>query len=399
MDADGNELQQLTQKGGNYHDWSPDGKYIVFNQNNFAEFGDENGRLWVMDADGKNKSQLTFSNKLGQSIVNLINKVKKITYLRSVLIMCLVLISYEKNPFENGNGVEPPSPVYPEIDQSPAWSPDGSVIVYHHNGTTTVNPSGSYHVEPDSVGLWFISPAGDNKRMFLKGANWLPAWSPDGECIAFVNGAKIYNIKVNGDSLTQLTFEGRNFYPAWSTDRVWIAYDSDADSPNGMKFIWKMRVDGSEKRRIAYEPEMGEIRMPHWALDGKKIVHIRYLVGTFSSEIFVMDSSGTSPLRITFNNATDYYPKYSSDGLKIVFSSQEKTGGPPQVWVMDSDGGNLRQLTQKGGTSPAWSPDGSLIVYTRYNSAEFSDENGHLWIMDSNGENKRQLTHFKDNSL
>ena len=62
---------------------------------------------------------------------------------------------------------------------------------------------------------------------------------------------------------------------------------------------------------------------------------------------------------------------------------------------MDADGSNLKQLTQKGGTSPAWSPDGSQIVYTRYNFAEFSEESGHLWIMDSNGENKRQLTFRK----
>ena len=38
-------------------------------------------------------------------------------------------------------------------------------------------------------------------------------WSPDGEWIVFDEGSQIYKIKVNGDSLAQLTFQGRNFFP------------------------------------------------------------------------------------------------------------------------------------------------------------------------------------------
>ncbi len=311
----------------------------------------------------------------------------KAILLAASIFLLMALPFCGKNPVDddNGNG-KTPMPVYPDIDQYPTWSPDGNVIVYYHTGITSVGEYGLCHVERDSVGLWFISPSGDNKRQFLKGENFLPDWSPDGKWIAFVNGAQIYKIKTNGDSLTQLTSEGRNFFPAFSPDGHWITYDSNADSPNGMKFIWKMKVDGSDTRRIAYEPAMGEIRMPHWSVDGEKIVHVRYLVDTFSSEVFVMDTSGTNPLRLTFNNASDYYPKYSPDGSKIVFVSNA------QIWVMDSSGNNLLQLTLKGGNYPAWSPDGNYIVFTRNNFAEFGDENGHLWIMDSNGENIRQLT-------
>ena len=305
-------------------------------------------------------------------------------YLRSVLILCLVLISCEKNPFDNGNGVEPPSPVYPEIDQSPAWSPDGSVIAYYHNGTTKVHPWGAYDVNPDSVGLYFISPTGENRRMFLKGENRLPAWSPDGQWIAFVNNAQVYKITVNGDSLTQLTFEGRNFYPAWSPDGKWIAYDRTT-VPRG---IWIMDDNGENKKKVAGG------RFPDWLPNDKHIIYVG-----FHGDIYLVDVNDTSNVeRLTSLNQVNIYatencyPKYSPDGSKIAFSSQEKIGGPPQIWVMNSDGGNLQQLTQKGGTSPAWSPDVSLSFYTRCNFAEFSNENGHLWVMDSNGENKRQLT-------
>ena len=62
MDSDGYNLLQLTQRGGNYPAWSPDGNYIVYTRNS-GEFSDENGRLWIMDSNGENKRQLTFRNK------------------------------------------------------------------------------------------------------------------------------------------------------------------------------------------------------------------------------------------------------------------------------------------------------------------------------------------------
>jgi len=297
-------------------------------------------------------------------------------------ILGLLLLACYCEDKDIGYGVAPPSPDYPEIDQSPSWSPDGSTIVYYHNGTVKVDPCGSYEVNLDSVGLYFISPTGDNRRMFLKGENRLPAWSPDGKWIAFVNQAQIYKITVNGDSLTQLTFKGRNYFPAWSPDGKWIAYDSNVDNPGGGYSIWIMDSDGNNKRMLAPG------RMADWSPDGKYLIFVG-----FHCEIYRVSVEDTSKVeKLTFLNQDDIYatenkrPVYSPDGKKIAFESN------CQIWVMDADGGNLKQLTQEGGTSPAWSPDGKYIVYTRYNYAEFSDENGHLWIMDSDGKNKRQLT-------
>ena len=329
-------------------------------------------------------------NKLGSLIANVIKKVMEKPYLIYVLILCFFVISCNISPDENdnGNGVKPPTPVYPDIDQYPAWSPDGNVIVYYHTGVTSVEASGLSHVNRDSVGLGFISPTGDNKRQFLKGNNRTPAWSPDGNWIAFVNGAQIYKIKTNGDSLTQLTFEGHNFYPTWSPDGQWVACARSVCEGDRTCGIWIINSNGEQNRFIA---EYG--MYPTWNPFKNEILYIRRVVTekgeVLGDSLWVFDVERNENMPLIFLtgvNDDNRYPKYSSDGLSIVFASNA------QIWVMDSDGTNLLQLTQKGGNYPAWSPDGNYIVYTYNNYTELDDENGRLWIMDSDGDNKRQLT-------
>jgi len=92
------------------------------------------------------------------------------------------------------------------------------------------------------------------------------------------------------------------------------------------------------------------------------------------------------------NDRDNRYPIWSTDGLKIAFSSQAM-GKAPQIWVMDADGSNPQQLTTKGGITPAWSPCEEKIVYSQYDWRVYNPrENGTLWIMNADGTSKCQLT-------
>jgi len=302
----------------------------------------------------------------------------------------------------------PPIDIVPEPSyNSPVWHPSGKFIGFNHTPLQSITYPygkgclGEQHFRRDSTGFWLINPDGTNMHRIFPYTLQTPAWSPDGNWIAFVAGAQIYKMKFTGSTfdtttLVQLTTEGRNFFPAWSPDGQWIVFDSNSDSPNGMNFIWKMKANGLAKKRIAYNPSEGEIRMPNWSPNSQNIVHIRYLIDVFSSEIFVMDSNGTNPIRLTFNNTTDNYPIYSPNGVKIAFTSQSN-GGQPQIWIMNSDASNKSQLTVTGvdasfGRPFSWRPDGQYIVYTDYRSDDWTYDNGTLWMLNPVTGGKKQLT-------
>ena len=257
------------------------------------------------------------------------------------------------------------------IDYEPAWSPDGQWIAF-------------YHGEPANSGIYIISPDGDSIIKWHEGIPETPAWSHDSKWLAFSEGGQIWKKKIDGDSLTQLTFEGRNFFPSWSPNGKWIAFDGWIPDVMKVYGIFKIDTKGKMKILFGYSANEGAVRMPYWVNDST-LVHIRYSQQFYSCEIFSMDSTGENESRLTFNDAAEYYPKYSN--IKIAFTSLSENEPEIGIWTMNADGSSLKRLTDTQAYGCDWSPDGKSIVYTDARS-----ENGRLWIMNSDGGNKKQLT-------
>jgi TolB protein len=103
-----------------------------------------------------------------------------------------------------------------------------------------------------------------------------------------------------------------------------------------------------------------------------------------------------SPAVLTSNDAFEVpdHPQWSWDEKKIVFDAfPEGRLGRAQVFVMDRNGGGVRQLTseskgQNGAREASWSPDNSQIVY--YSDSEaFSWD---IWLMNADGSGQQNLT-------
>ena len=92
------------------------------------------------------------------------------------------------------------------------------------------------------------------------------------------------------------------------------------------------------------------------------------LIAFSSGRVFTMNPDGTA--RTQIGDFTGRDPTWSPDGSRLAFVREDSTG-LDQIWVMDSDGRNVRQLTTLESNSidnpkhgPKWSPDGQWIAFT-----------------------------------
>ena len=129
------------------------------------------------------------------------------------------------------------------------------------------------------------------------------------------------------------------------------------------------------------------------------IVFTRHVRGTGRSDIFGVDADGSDLRQITRDGMSGD-AAYSPDGRRIVFSSG-RAHGPhaPELYVMDADGRRIRRLTVSEqaartfwqNTQPVWSPDGTAIAFVR-TEVRRGVETTDLWRVPVSGGRPTRLT-------
>ena len=252
MDADGGNRENLSNHPVDDEDpdWSPDGTKIAFiSDRNHSEY-----QIYVMDADGTNQIKLT------------------------------------DGPLEK---------------RDPDWSPDGGKIAF-----TVRAGLGVSRIE-------VMDADGDN-RVALENDASAPKWSPDGGKIAFVSWRddrnEIYVIGSDGQGLERLTHDFLGGYSlSFSPDGRRIASDPVHEE---FSHIYVMDADGINPMRLSHK--QAKHWDPTWSPDGRAIAYVSSEEGFFSDRIHLMTADGKHIKQLSnIREGIDYQPDFSPVGLAV----------------------------------------------------------------------------------
>lgn len=151
-------------------------------------------------------------------------------------------------------------------DAYPAYSPDGSTIVFVRQRLETDPEAGfTFPVEGQLWSYDLTSHVSTQLTFDATLKDQLPDWSPDGSRIAFGADDDVFVMDANGSNLVNLTHSpAAEFGAAWSPRGRWIAFTgAGGDVPNGQRYVQVIRPDGTDRHTVAPTPGLLQA-VPGW---------------------------------------------------------------------------------------------------------------------------------------
>jgi tol-pal system beta propeller repeat protein TolB len=155
---------------------------------------------------------------------------------------------------------------------------------------------------------------------------------------------------------------------------------------SGQSQVFTTSPDGSRTNQLTRTA--GEKAYPAWSRDRQRLAFT--WVAESGPQLWVINADGSDQRQLTSPpGGGNFVPSWAPDGRHIAFTSVRT--GHPEIWVMDTASGGQRQLTStptKGGSNaPSWSPDGSRIAFA-------SDREGRtqVYTVKPDGSEMRRLT-------
>lgn len=225
---------------------------------------------------------------------------------------------------------------------SPAWSPDGQSVAYV-----------SFETGRPAIFIQEITTGNRRQVTNFRGLNGAPAWSPDGKKLALVlskdGNPEIYILDIARKHFTRLTNHfGIDTEPAWSRDGTTVFFTSNR---GGRAQIYRITLATGRVERVTFDGDYNA--RPQITPDGKGLVMVHLYDGIY--HIAVQDLQ-TGDIRVLTQTVMDESPTIAPNGASLLYAT--KDGDRGILAGVSLDAGVRYKLPAKSGDvrEPAWSP-------------------------------------------